>query len=156
MWGVGRFMCHSSAPIPGKQAQRHTFVGMQRHILQVFMFWYHVKHHSPLFINLLTNQVFKLCFCSVSETKPTVLYSQNALWALTLAFLRTCPRTGEGFWPPCCRRSSEALLTGREQDSVSLVSQLEKGEDSWVRRNIAGDYKHTDGEKIRWVVVACS
>lgn len=34
-------------------------------------------------------------------------------------------------------------MTGREQDSVSLVSQLEKGEDSWVRRSIAGDYTHT-------------
>lgn len=67
-----------------------------------------------------------------------------ALCALTFAFLRTCPRTVEGFWLAVCRRSSEALFTGREHDSVSLVSQLEKGEDSWVRRRIAGDYRHTD------------
>lgn len=65
---------------------------------------------------------------------------------LTLAFLRTCPRTGEAFWRPCCRRSRDALLTGREQDSVSLVSQLEKGEHSWAFRITAGDY-NTKTEK---------
>lgn len=32
-------------------------------------------------------------------------------------------------------------MTGREQDSVSL--QLEKDEDSWARRSVAGDYTHT-------------
>lgn len=32
---------------------------------------------------------------------------------------------------------------------MSLVSQLEKGEDSWVRRNIAGDYTHIQkGKRI--------
>lgn len=77
---------------------------------------------------------------SQMQSSPSVA----ALCALTFAFLRTCPRTGEGFWLAVCRRSSEALFTGREHDSVSLVSQLEKGEDSWVRRRIAGDYRHTD------------
>lgn len=60
---------------------------------------------------------------------------------LTLAFLSTCPRTAEGFVCNVCLRSREALLMGREQVSVSLVSQLDMGELSTVLLNNTGDYK---------------
>lgn len=61
---------------------------------------------------------------------------------LTLAFLSTWPRTG-GFFCSTWRRSKEALLTGSEHVSVSLVSQLEMGELSTVRLTSTGDCTHT-------------
>lgn len=76
-----------------------------------------------------------------NDTLPAIItyvMYKIIMWSLTLAFLRTCPRTGEAF---CCvwRRSRDALLTGREQVSVSLVSQLEMGELSTVRLINTGD-----------------